>query len=101
MAPNVRLEPCGAATSSHRTVDRGGSKRLSASLGMLAPVLYCERPPLVIAPTTTNLEVSWRKAFLSKPESANQFARSRIARLYVCFDPMQPMDSKHFPEHRP
>jgi hypothetical protein len=68
---------------------------------MLAPVLDRERPPLVITPATTNLEVPWRKAFLPESESTNQFARSRIAGLNVRFDPMQPMDSKHFPEHCP
>jgi hypothetical protein len=55
----------------------------------------------MITPATTNLEVPWRKAFLPESEPTNQFARSRIAGLNVRFDPMQPMDSKHFAEYCP
>jgi hypothetical protein len=68
---------------------------------MLAPVFHRERPPLVVAPATTNLEVPWRKAFLPEPESTNQIARGGIAWLNVRFDAMQPVDAEYFPEHGP
>ena len=76
-------------------------QRLLASLGSCAPVLHRERPPLVVAPATTNLEVPWRKALLPESESTNQIARGGIAWLNVRFDTMQPVDAEHLPQHGP
>src|SRR5262245_42904421 len=63
------------------------------------PLLRRDCPSFVIAPTSANLQIAWRKPFESKACSFNQCARCCVARLNVRLQTMQTLPGKYFSQN--
>src|SRR5262249_40989614 len=64
-----------------------------------APVLARDRPPLVVAPASSHLQVPRREAFQPEPGALREGDRAGIARLDVRLQPVESQASERFAEH--
>src|SRR5262245_6484410 len=63
---------------------------------MRFPVFYGNGPSLMIAPTSSKLQILRRVSFQSETALSNELARRFVVRLNVRFEPMQPVPTKRF-----
>src|SRR5262252_5079716 len=63
------------------------------------PFLDCDRPSLVIAPASAQLQVARRKPFQPKPAPLHELARCFVVRLNIRLEPVEPLFRKSVSQH--